>query len=467
LIEEENMSVSLGSISIKITLFCIFIAISGHNAIAIQPSDYIQPEVCGGCHTEIYAQWNGSMHSLAHIDPVYLKLFVIASKETNNTFDEFCTKCHSPIAIITGENPSADNYKVSEVAEKGISCDFCHTVNASTGIGNGAFVSSPGKTKYGPIEDSNYSTFHKTAYSELHTKSEFCGMCHDVNHPFNGLPLESTYTEWKEGPYNSTTSCQDCHMTPGITKFMKNPGRAVAGGPQREQIYTHDFVGGNAMLPGLLGSPNHDTLAKERLRQAATLEIENIEQTNETVKFNIKVTNVGAGHKIPTGLTEARMVWLDIDVMDNSSGKEIFKSGKMDKDGYIEEKAVVYHTVLGDSSGKPTMKVWMADRILSDNRIPPKEYSIETYTFNIPQDVAGPLSISAKLNYQSASQELADELFGKGVIKPPVVVMASANASMDTRTAPSITPKEVPGFTFFLPVMALLTLYARIKRIIR
>lgn len=454
--------VNFKSISIRITLFCLFMAISGFNAIAVEPSDYVQPEVCGGCHTDIYAQWNGSMHAVAHIDPVYLKLFVIASKETNSTFDEFCTKCHSPIAIITGEKPSADNYRVSEVAEKGISCDFCHTVNASTGIANGAFVSSPGKIKYGPFDDSNYSTFHTTAYSELHTKSEFCGMCHDVNHPFNGLPLESTYTEWKEGPYNPSTPCQDCHMTPGITKFMKNPGRAASGGPVREHISTHDFVGGNAMLPGLLGSPEHDRLAKERLSSAATLEIENIEQTNETVKFNVKVTNVGAGHKIPTGLTEARMVWLTIDVRDKT-GKEVFSSGEMDKDGYIEEHAVVYHTVLGDAGGKPTMKVWLADRILSDNRIPPKGQSIETFTFNVPGDAAGPLSISAKLNYISATQELADELFGKGVIKPPVVEMASANNTI--KIAPSEDAKKVPGFTSTLFAMVILISYARIKRI--
>lgn len=204
-------------------------------------------------------------------------------------------------------------------------------------------------------------------------------------------------------------------MTPGITKFMKNPGRAAAGGPVREHISTHDFVGGNAMLPGLLGSPEHDRLAKERLRSAATLEIENIENINETVKFNNKVTNVGAGHKIPTGLTEARIVWL-------------------------------------------------ADRILSDNRIPPKGHSIEFFTFNVPMDAAGPLSISAKLNYISATQELADELFGKGVIKPPVVEMASINNTIELASSDKV--KKVPGFTYTILAMAILILYARIKRII-
>src|SRR5687767_214323 len=39
--------------------------------LKITPAHFDQPQVCGGCHTEIYAQWNGSMHSRAWDDPVY------------------------------------------------------------------------------------------------------------------------------------------------------------------------------------------------------------------------------------------------------------------------------------------------------------------------------------------------------------------------------------------------------------
>ncbi len=330
--------------SCKTGLFLVLvISILMHNAQGIKSSDYTQPETCQGCHAEIYSQWNGSLHSLAHKDIAYQKLFIIASKETNRTFDEFCTKCHSPIAILSGEKPTYDNYEVSEIAGKGVSCDFCHTVNASSGIGNGAFVSSPGKVKYGPFNDSNYSVFHATAYSELHTRAEFCGMCHDVYHPFNNLTIENTYTEWKESPYNETTPCQHCHMTPGVTEFKQNPGRAAAGGPVRDHIFTHYFVGGNAMIPGLLGSPEHEKLARERLQAAATLEIQSVEKTNDTITLKVRVTNSGAGHKLPTGLTEARMIWLDIDVRD-SSGNQIFRSGEMDGDGYVDKNAVIYHT---------------------------------------------------------------------------------------------------------------------------
>jgi len=444
--------VGLRSVVILVIIFSMTIVMSGmlFYSSGIEPTDYTQPEVCGWCHEEIYAQWNGSMHSMAHKDPVYEKLFIMASRETNSSFDAFCTKCHAPIDYLSGNIPSADNYNVSEISEKGVSCDFCHTVNESSGIGNGAFNSSPGNIKRGHINDSNYSTFHSTAYSDLITRGEFCGICHDVKHPFNGLALENTYTEWKEGPYNETTPCQHCHMTKGVTKFVPNPGRAAAGGPIRENIFSHYFVGGNAMLPGLLGSTEHERLAKERLEAAAKLEIENVDIVNDNVNLTVRVTNTGAGHKLPTGLTEARMIWLDIDVRD-ASGKTIFRSGGMDENGYVYHDAVKYHTVFGDANSAPTEKVWLAEKILLDNRIPPKGYSIEYYKFTIPDNVKRPVTISARLNYVSASQELSDILFGEGKVKPPVIEMTSANYTLYASAA-----QETPGFTF---VMVILTFY--------
>lgn len=437
------------------------ILISGMTPVvsAIEPSDFSKPEVCSGCHSEIYSQWNGSLHSFAHKDPVYQKLFLIASMETNREFDSFCSKCHAPIANVLGEVPTYDNYVVSEVAGSGVSCDFCHTVNASSGIGNGAFISNPGKVKYGPLNDS-FSAFHETAYSELHTKAEFCGMCHDVYHPFNGLPLETTYTEWKEGPYNETTPCQHCHMTPGVTEFKQNPGRAATGGPVRDHVSTHYFVGGNALLTELKGSEEHEKRAKQRLQSAAKVEILKVETVNETVNLKVKVTNVGAGHKLPTGLTEARVIWLDVDVKD-SEGNQVFRSGERDEGGYIDHDAVTYHTVLGDKDGNPTEKVWFAERILSDNRIPPKGYSIENYSFEIPGNAKGPLGVDVRLNYISASQELLDILFEEGEIISPAIEMTSATTTIEI---PDGTPEETPGFIGIAAIIAMIVLFNKIKR---
>lgn len=438
---------------IKTILGIFFISLIG---AAVSPSDYTDPKICAGCHAEIYSQWNGGMHSMAHLDPIYEKVFIMASKETNGTFDAFCTSCHAPIDFLSGKIPSAGNYNVSPISEKGVSCDFCHTVNASNGIGNAAFISSPGKIKYGPLNDSNYSTYHSTTYSELQTNAEFCGMCHDVKHPLNGLVLENTYTEWKESPYNETTPCQHCHMTPGVTKFVPNPGRAAIGAPIRDHIYTHYIVGGNVVITSST-SPEHEKLARERLQAAAKIEIEDLNRINDSVSFNVRVTNIGAGHKLPTGLTEARLMWIEIDAVD-SKGTHIFRSGERNSGGYVDHNAVMYHTVFGDAEGKPTERVWFAQTILSDKRIPPKGFSVENFNFTIPKTAKGPITINARLNYVSATQELSDILFGEGKLIPPAIEMTSTNTSLNIPAGEtSIPPKESPGFTFVIAAAVLLS----------
>ncbi|MDY6964650.1 MAG: PGF-CTERM sorting domain-containing protein [Halobacteriota archaeon] len=432
----------------------------------VESSDFDDPSVCGGCHSEIYNQWNGSLHSVAYTDPLYLKLEEIASDETDGLTDDYCTRCHTPIGVLSGEVPpiGLDNPALSEVSEKGVSCDFCHSVNGSTGIGNGAFTVSPDGIKRGPHEDSK-SPYHETAFSDLHTKAEFCGMCHDVYHPVNGHPIETTYTEWKEGPYNTgdketTTYCQDCHMTPGITQFEANPGRSTSIGPEREHIYTHYFVGGNAAVPGLLGSDVHKKMAEERLKSAAKLELEVPDAiAGEEAEIRVSVTNVGAGHKLPTGLTEAREAWIEV-VATDSSGKEIFHIGGLDEDGNVDHEAVIYHTVLADANGDPTHKVWEVESTISDNRIPPKETKVETYRFAIPADAEIPITVETKFNYRSASQELLDTLMGEGAVVAPVIEMASATETI----GPEDGGGETPGFEIAIALIGLLSVAYFVRR---
>lgn len=89
--------VGLRSVVILIIVFSMTLVISGMllSSSVIEPSDYTQANTCVGCHDEIYT-WNGSMH-YTNKDPVYKKLFIMASRETNSSFDTFCRKCHAPI----------------------------------------------------------------------------------------------------------------------------------------------------------------------------------------------------------------------------------------------------------------------------------------------------------------------------------------------------------------------------------
>jgi len=440
-----------------VVIACTLLA-SSMVAGAMESSDFDDPTVCKGCHAEIYNQWDGSMHSIAYTDPVYLAEEKIASADTDGLTDTYCARCHTPIGVLAGEVPPIGHENLSEISKKGIQCDFCHSVNKSTGIGNGAFMVSPDGIKRGPYDDSK-SPYHGSMFSDLHTKSEFCGMCHEVYHPVTGIPIEETYTEWKEGPYSKTTQCQDCHMTPGVTHFEANPGKASGIGPDRDHVYTHYFVGGNAAVTGVVGSEVHQRMAEERLKSAATLELE-VEEKDTEAEITVKVTNVGAGHRLPTGLTEARELWIEIMATD-ATGKEIYHTGGLDSDGEVDSDAVMYRAVLGDAEGKPTVKVWEAESTLSDNRILPKEARVEKFNFAIPDQVKGPITVEAKLNYRSASQKFLDELFGKGAVVAPVIEMAGAEGTVELGKAPG---EGVPGFEILFVLISLLVVAYLVKR---
>ena len=387
------------------------------------------PEVCGGCHTEIYQQWKGSMHSNAWKDPIYRALLTRASRATAGQVDKLCMGCHTPIGVTTGEaNPAGRN--MSAISDRGVQCDFCHNVSGARGIGNGAYVLTPKKfgrpLKFGPFRDA-VSPYHDTTYSELHTNSALCGMCHNVTHPFNGLPIERTYDEWKDSIYAAQgIGCQECHMTPG-PGYTKNPGKATPFSKEREHIFTHWFVGANAMVPTMLGAPTHAEMARENLRASATIEFVSPPdrvKRGEFVTIAVRVTNVGAGHKLPTGFPEGREMWVDLKVTD-AGGKEVYRLGAV-KNGRTEPGTQSFKVIMADDAGKIIdLELWNATRIVSDTRLLPKGSADLAYRFKLPADAKGPFTVTADLNYWSFPQYIVDILLGGQAPRSPVIKMAS------------------------------------------
>ncbi|KAA3600990.1 MAG: cytochrome c554 family protein [Candidatus Scalindua sp. AMX11] len=412
----------------------------------IKKTQFFSPNTCGACHPEIFKMWSGSTHANAWKNPLFQAVYNLgkntAKGESQKRNIESCVRCHHPIGHSAGEKelPLDDE-------KGGVICDFCHSVRATAGVGNAPYILDPGNaaameggTKYGPFADSP-ETIHKNQFSELHTRSEFCGGCHDVSHAGNDLPIEQTYTEWRQGPYNTgdpetSVHCQDCHMRQrpgfpctGSTERPDNPGFAtpkIMGGVERPHIWTHYFVGGSTIPLSL--PPNSEVqpqMAVERLKNAATLSIEGDPNVKEggLFQFKVSIKNTGAGHYLPTGLTELRQMWLDVSVTD-SAGKTLFQRGQVNEAGAIDPQAVVYHTVFGNEKGEETLHVWEATHIISDNRVPPKGQKEERFSLLIPSNIETPIKIKAVLNYRSAPQYLVDLLLKEEAIKIPIINMA-------------------------------------------
>ncbi|MCX7679909.1 MAG: cytochrome c family protein [Spirochaetes bacterium] len=417
-------------------------------------SRFIQPEICGGCHDEIYEQWKTSMHNLSHVDELYRVAAFHYLKGLTDPDEikeaEHCVVCHAPIGYFSGfpkkVSQERDNAsKIAEIVKKGVQCDFCHSATGAYAIYNNQMKLDPGYgeanpgIKRGPFKDS-HSDFHKSEFSEFHTSSEICGVCHDVRHVAFGTKLETTYEEWSKSPYNAKdpkerVTCQGCHMyhRPGVpatgsTERPKNPGVAAIGGPPREHIFTHYFVGGNVAIPLRHGDALKAKMAEERLKHAARISI--IDSQLHNRKIGIIIENIGAGHYLPTGLTDIRQMWLEVVVKD-IKGKIIFSSGVADSKGYLPTDTVIFNTVFGDGKGKAVSNIAKAREILKDHRIPPKG-KVEEF-FVLPNFLPETIAVHARLLYRSASQKLVDELLGEGKLRLPIVVMAEVKKDISVK----------------------------------
>ncbi|HEY5997439.1 MAG TPA: multiheme c-type cytochrome [Candidatus Deferrimicrobiaceae bacterium] len=413
--------------------------------------DFNDPRKCASCHAGIFEQWDGSMHALAVTDNVFRKFYEMVVEEAGPAAVEFCMKCHTPVGVARKELPPVTGEKLDNVAIKGVFCDFCHTVTP-LGIGNAAFDTTHSTTKKGPF-DNSVSPAHATKTDNVYRSSDFCGMCHNVTHPISGRPIERTWQEWKDSPYNTgdpatSTACQDCHMrqtaddpATGDTPRKDNPGKAASMGPERPHVWTHYFVGGGALYPDSPNGERRKAMAMARLRHAAKVDIEigNIpDYRNHFGSFRVRVTNVGAGHKLPTGLSEVREMWLDVTVTD-AKGKVLLRSGAIGENGGIDPSAAIFKTFLGIGRSNVKLsccffaigernKIMSAEKITRDRRILPKGYDEEKYAFEVPKGAALPITIDAKLNYRSMSQDFANIFFPDGTLKVPVIRMGEATA---------------------------------------
>lgn len=420
-------------------------------------NDFNDPKRCAACHPDIFSQWEGSLHSQAAEDGIFRKFFEMVVAEVGPPAVEFCMKCHSPVGVQRGEVNPPTGERLGPIALKGVFCDFCHTVTPK-GIGNAAFETTFSATKRGPF-DNAVSPAHDTRTDVRYTRSEFCGMCHNVTHPISGRPIERTYEEWRESPYNTgdpatATQCQDCHMrqTPGnagtgATDRKDNPGKAAVTGPERPHVWTHYFVGGNALYPDRPNAQRRRAMVEERLRNAAKIEIlpEEAPAAGGLAAFRVRVHNTGAGHKLPTGLSEVREMWLDVTVTDGA-GKVLLRSGEVGEGGGIDPTAAIFKTFLG--IGKTNVKlaccffaigernrILSAERITRDRRILPKGYDEEKYAFRVPEGAAFPIRVDARLNYRSMSQAFADIFYPDGSVTVPVIRMAESGYAFEKPAA--------------------------------
>lgn len=330
------------------------------------PSDCSTPfgafkssSACQDCHESIYNDWKQSMHSRSITGPVFTaqsnQSFGLELKDLGSPDPQrVCVQCHSPIsAAFAGKQvhlPFTQEGDVPACAlEEGVGCVTCHAYTGLPAVGAAGFsdflndFDSSGFTYYGPFANPVDSPAHQSAVSPtLGVEPEsLCITCHNV---FVDTNLDGVITAGEDLILQNTTfehdvlylaqrdeTCIDCHMPQKPTGAAADGPAAPAGVPKNRNRRSHGFVGADFPLDDL----DNDTqlgLRTELLQSAAVLEVANIQLVGGSqLSFDVVITNVKAGHNLPTGFGFLRQMWVEARVLNTMSGLELASSGLLKK----------------------------------------------------------------------------------------------------------------------------------------
>ena len=303
------------------------------------------PNTCLDCHAQHYKEWSGSMHAYASDDPVFIAMNRRGQRETNGELGTFCINCHAPMAVLNGtitkENAADFDPNMLAPAERGITCYFCHNVEKVTQDHNNGLQLAMDQTMRGGAKNPVDSPAHHSAYDPLMkgtaNNSEMCGSCHDIVLP-NGVAIERTFKEWKEGVFakpDSKLTCSACHMKPTDGVIADREGLSVVSRPLGFHEHTFPAIdqaltpwpemeaqarGIQEILDPSVGIVGPKPRTGTRSPGGICLDPPGI--------LTVRVDSLNLGHNFPSGSAFDRRVWLEVTAYrtDNSI---VFQSGKV------------------------------------------------------------------------------------------------------------------------------------------
>ena len=429
------------------------------------PKNIPSAAACVKCHVQEFEEWAASLHAISGRDAVYDKTIDFnedfKKASTGPEQVRFCEGCHEPAEVILGRTNRVVSTMPSDAETEGLNCVICHTAtHADAEKGNGALTISINQATdhlhnalimASPRDHAR--AFGAKATNALITKSEFCAACHvekydsEVSKSPGSIQVQTTFSEWQKSWYaKNDVSCQDCHMNPDPAGFVEQLKRGVVAKPGR---YVHTFVGSNylmtetalgsnlfflrgGIIPGMSAKRYLEVIEKQKaethrlLKSAARLEIRSAQLgAGKKGLVSVAVMNVGAGHNLPTGVSDQKYMWLELDVKD-AKDRKLHHSGWFDaKRGEHDPKSVTWMERFWDEQGKQikdhlTFNTAAID--LTRALVPPRGEDVVDYAIEAPGDVEGPISIQAKLWYRVALQDLVHNVLRADIVVPPFLL---------------------------------------------
>jgi hypothetical protein len=237
--------------------------------------------------------------------------------------------------------------------------------------------------------------------------------------------VKATHLEWKESPQaKAGIVCQDCHMPPV-------EAASAVDAETRPDMRTHLFHGAHddGKLAGVIEVRIHPEEWRFRPGKTAVL--------------TATVVNAKAGHMVPSGSVEERVLWLHVEARDSKGkvyhlpvdakgfegedytiasatamayqdigdikGLEGFAGLK--RDGDVPAGDRIFRMPYFDPQGRMTVAQWNTASFGTDYRLAPLRAVNETFSWTLPADVAsGEVVVTARVYYSKLVSSVADYL---------------------------------------------------------
>ncbi len=421
---------------------------------------------------------------------------IAKERDGNMQASRWCAGCHDPVPFLSGafEDPRFDDvdYDLSSdpMASAGITCTTCHAVTHINSTRGNADFTIEEPTHY-PFAKSD-NTFlqwinnqlvkaqpelHKRTFLKpLHKSAEFCGTCHKVH-----LPPELNHYKWLRGqnhydtfllsgvsghgvqswyyPPKAETDCNNCHMPLmasndfGAKHFETDPSKPLHG---KLAVHDHMFPSANTGIPHLVGMPEwvnrkHDEFRTPfvrmdlfALRDGGTIDSPLIAplrpeapilKLNHPYLIDAVVRTLGVGHPFTQGTVDSNEVWVDVKITD-AGGRIVGRSGGMrESDGEVDPWSHFVNVYMLDRHGNRIDRRNPQDIFtpLYNKQIPPGAADVLHYGFILSDDVQGPVTIEAKLNYRKFDTTYMRYFQGEKFVRNdlPISVLASDRIVLD------------------------------------
>ncbi len=461
---------------------------------AYDPKTLSGSRSCGtsGCHSEILREWEPTAHRYSSSDVAFQAVQRLMLEDEGAEATRYCAGCHDPIALLSGNKNVNVEGLTSVGADEGVSCIVCHAITQTDVRGNADYrITQPvryiGEQKPGAVNKwlsdfliRAYPQKHKETFAlSLYKTAEYCAACHkqfideEVN-KIGWVQLQNQYDNWKNSRWyhedepRKSISCRECHM-PLVNS--SDPASGDAGdynrSPDDGKHRSHRFLAANQVMPAMLklpGANKHIELTEKWLRgeievpeiadkwtsgPVIRLELTGPDSVRPGEKVDVKVvvTNNKTGHGFPTGPLDIIRSWVELTVVD-AQGRVIHESGKPDKQGKMNEDAMVFKAEGIDRYGKDIDRhnLWEMVGARFKRSLFPGMSDSDTFSFTCPgfltpaapetksetlqQAFEAPggseeLRVAAVLNYQKADAVFLDQLFGADAgVRTPVTRLA-------------------------------------------